>query len=441
MSSPSECEREIKLTVDARDIQAEQDRVVIGLARKTTIPGFRPGKAPATVIKTRFKDNIRTEVLSHVIPHALHQAIESHKLTVVSEPQLLDVDYKEGEPLTFRARLEVLPDIKLGEYKGIEVEKELHEVTDKETEEMIAHILDQSAELVPIEDRPAVPGDFISVNLAGKHLDAKQEDISAEQVSIELGAAHVQPEFTENLVGTAPGDSKVFTVQYGPRYGAKELAGRKLEYTAVVNALRKKVLPELDDDFVRGLGEYESVGDFRKKVREDLERTAEYQATEALKQKLLEKLISMHSFPAPKSMLDRQAKKRFEQTVRAMIYQGVDPQIIQDGFKKFQEDAEEQAVRDVKGSLILERIAAAEGLQVSGEEVDAEIERLALSQGQDKTALRSRLTKEGSLGSISDKLKNTKALELVASHAVVTTRMVSESRTWGDADGSDSAEG
>lgn len=441
ISSLSDYEREIKVTVGTQDVQAERDRVVAGLMRNTTIPGFRRGKAPATLLRTRFKDSIRSEVLSHLIPNALQHAIEAHKLTVVSEPQLLDVNYLEGEPLTFRATVEVLPEIVLGEYRGLEVEKELHEVTDQETEEMITSILDQSAELVPVEDRPAALGDFVSVNLDGKYLDAEEKGISVEKVSIELGAGHVQPEFTENLVGARAGDSKVFNVKYGEDYGARELAGRELEYSAVVDAVRSKVLPELDDDFARGLGEYDSVDDFRKKVREDLERTAEYQATEKVKQTLLEALISHHSFTPPKSMIDRQAKKRLEQTLRALIYQGFDPRALEDGFKKLREDAEEQAVRDVKGSLLLTQIAEAEDVQASDEEVDAEIERLALAQGQDKTAVKSRLTKEGALGSISDKLKNTKALELVLSHAKVTTRLVSEPQAKGDAASSEGSQG
>jgi trigger factor len=419
--------KEIKIEVEPDVVRAAFDRISDRYAKQATVPGFRPGHAPRAVVRTRFKSEIRGEVLRELIPDAVNDAIEKHELAAIGEPDVhLDTNEaleRIGEnAISFHVGVEVLPKVELGEYKGLEATRKLRPVTDEDTDRTVEGLREASAALQPVEDRPAALGDTVTVTFHGKFIDEPDsEDINVEDVEVTLGAAGVQQEFTDNLIGANADDERTFLVEYPADFSSKGLAGKKVEYEAKVSAVRVKELPELDDEWARSLGEeFDSVETLRTRIREDLEQRAVAESDARMRAELMRKLLESHKFEVPQSMIEHQTQFRLESVVRDMIGRGIDPRGQELNWEGAREELKTQAEEDVRGSLLLERIAEEEKINVSSEEIEAEIEAIAHASRQSKEQVRGVLTKDGGERSIANRLRNRKALDLLRENARVT---------------------
>jgi len=268
--------------------------------------------------------------------------------------------------------------------------------------------------LVPIEGRPSQEGDYVTADLVGKFLSTEEQDLKANDVEVVIGASNVQKEFSDNLTGVNIGEEKTFKVNYPEDFSSKGLAGKELEYTATVSAIRAKELPELDDEFAKGLGvEIDSIADLRKRISDDLALSAERHASSEMRDELLDKLVNLNPFEVPSVLVQQQMKTRLESLVREMIYRRMQQPDMELNLDMIRDQAKEVATSDVRGALILEKIAQDEHITVSDDEVDDEIHHLAEHNGQTFEATKSRLTKEEALDNIKDNLKNRKALDVV----------------------------
>lgn len=418
--------KEIKIEIETKVVRESYDRISDRYAKQARVPGFRPGHAPRSVVRTRFKGEIRGEVLQELVPEAVHQAIEQHKLDAVGEP---DVQLENAEalakfgdePISVKVAVEVLPEIELGQYKGLAATRRTRPITDANVDEMLAALRESSAAMQPVEDRDSQAGDIVIVSVEGTFPDDPEaEHIKAEDVEVTLGGEGVQQEFTENLTGVKADDEKTFTVDYPVDFSSKDLAGKRVEYTAKVSAVRVKELPEMDDEWARSLGEdLDSMETLKKKIREDMEERSGHDAEHRLRGDLLQKLVESNQFEVPESMVDHQTKRRLESIVRDMMGRGVDPRSQGMNWQGAREELKIQAEADVRGSLLLERIAEEEKIDVSDEEIEAEIQMLARSSKQSVEQVRSVLTKEGGERSIANGLRNRKALDLIVENAKV----------------------
>ncbi|HJZ10657.1 MAG TPA: trigger factor, partial [Acidobacteriota bacterium] len=264
----------------------------------------------------------------------------------------------------------------------------------------------------------------------GKFLDRPEdEDINVEDVDVTLGGEGVQQEFTDNLTGVKVDDERTFVVDYPENFSSKGLAGRKVEYRAKVTAVRIKELPEVDDEWARSLGdEFDTVETLRKKIREDLEKRAGAEADNRLRSDLMRKLLEAHEFEVPESLVEHQTNYRLESVVRDMIGRGIDPRSQELNWNGAREELKVVAEEDVRGSMLLERIAEAEQINVSDEEVEAEINAIAQASRQSKEQVRGVLTKDGGERSIANRLRNRKALDLLRENARVTDEEWSEEK-------------
>src|SRR5215216_5983479 len=321
--------KEIKIEIEPEQIRSAYDRVSNQYSKAATIPGFRPGHAPTSVVRTRYKSEIRSEVLRELIPEAVNNAIDEHSLNALGEPNV-ELDNTEAlerlgeEPLTIKVGLEVLPEIQLETYKGIEVNRRKRPITDADVDRMIEGIRDSSASLQPVEDRASELGDTVTVNARGNYVDDPEEDeIKVDDVEVVLGGPGVQQEFTDNLMGVRPDETRTFTVEYPADFTSPGLAGKKVQYTAEVTAVRQKELPELDDEWVKSLGgEFDSVETLKTKVREDLEARATAESDHLLRDEIMKKLLETHKFEVPESLVNQQTQHRFEQLARQMMQRG-----------------------------------------------------------------------------------------------------------------------
>jgi trigger factor len=419
--------KEIKIEIEADAVRTAYDRISDRYAQLATVPGFRPGHAPRSVVRSRFKDQIRGEVLQELVPQAVQDAIAEHSLNTIGEPDL-HLENSEGlgkmgtEPISLHVHVEVLPEVTLGEYKGLEAARRVRPVTDEDVERVISGLLDNSASLQPVEDRAAELGDTVTVNFHGKFVESPdEEDINVEDVDVELGGAGVQQEFTDNLLGTRADEVKTFTVDYPEDFTSKGLAGKKVEYAATVTAVRRKELPKLDDEWAKSLGEeFESLDQLRAKVREDLVERAEVESDNRVRSEVVRKLVEAHPFEVPQTLSEHQADNRLESAVRDMIGRGIDPRGQEINWDGVRAQLKAQAEFDVRGSMLLEMIADREKIEASEEEIEAEINTMAQAARQTPEQVRAALTKQGAATSIADRLRNRKAIDLIVENARVT---------------------
>src|SRR5215213_4132762 len=419
--------KEIRIEIEPAEIRSAYDRISQQYSKGATVPGFRPGHAPTSVVRTRYKSEIRSEVLRELLPEAVNNAITEHSLNALGEPNVeLDnttaLERLGEEPLTIKVGIEVLPDIQLENYKGLEVDRRKRPITDADVDRMIEGLRDNSAALQPVEDRASEHGDTVTVNARGNFVEQpEEEEIKVDDVEVVLGGPGVQKEFTENLTGVRPEETRTFTVEYPADFTSPGLAGKKIQYTAEVTAVRQKELPELDDEWAKSLGgDFDSVEMLKTKVREDLEARATTESDHLVRDQIMKSLLDAHKFEVPESLVEQQTQSRMETAARQMMGRGIDPRNAEIDWERAREELKAQAEDDVRATMLLEKVAEAENITVSDEEVEAEIDALATASRQPKEQVRAALTKNGGESSIAHRLRTRKALDLLVENARVT---------------------
>jgi trigger factor len=410
------CRHSLEISIPVQEVESETSRVVADVQKRAKFPGFRPGKVPTSLVRKQFAGDIRQKVLESLVPKYLHKQFEADNLNVVGTPDISDVHFHDGEPLRFKAEFEVVPTIELGEYKGVEVPYQDPQVTDEDVVKRIEELREQKAEYVNIDPRPIEIGDFAVValeSIAGVEGDPVKQD----EMVLEMGGSDTFEAFTENLLTLSPGDEKEFQVTYPDDYGAKRLSGKTVTFHATVKGIRRKELPELNDEFARDLGDYRDLEELREAVRKNLFAQREFDAQQTAKSKIVDKLIEQHTFPVPEVFVERQIKNRVEQSLRAMAAEGVDPNSIKLDWEKVKASQRDKALSEVKASMLLSRISEREAIHATREEVDREVEKVARQQREPVAALQMRFEKDGTLGRIANHIQTEKTLSFLFEHA------------------------
>jgi trigger factor len=423
------CKRELKLEIPAENVQKAAEKVARDLARVARVPGFRPGKAPVTLIRRRFADDIQGEVVQSLVPEYLEKALDEKKLIPVTRPAVDKVEFKEGEPLRFRAVFEVLPEFELGDYKNLEVKVDAIEIGDAQVSKTLDEMRERAATFVPVEGRPAKDGDYVLMKLAGTPVGGG-DPVQADNILCHLGAEETLESFTENLRGAQPGETKKFQSKYPDDYPDPKLAGKTYDYSVEVQGIKEKKLPELNDEFAKDAagekGGFTTLAEMRKKILENLEAAKGQRQQAQAREKILELLVKRHDFPVPEALVESQMDTRLERVVRSLAAQGVDPRAVNVDWVSLRRRQHDPAVDDVKAELLLDRIATAENIEATDEDVEKEIANLAEHSGESATALRARLTKQGALDRMKSKLRSDKTIEWLYRTARIETTAKSE---------------
>jgi trigger factor len=423
------CKREIELEIPAENVAQATEKAARDIARVARIPGFRPGKAPVTVIRRRFAADIQGEVLQSLVPEYLEKALDEQKLIPVTQPEVDKVEFKEGEPLKFRAVFEVLPEFELGDYKNVEVQIDPIEAGEAQVDKAIEEMRDRAATFVPVEGRAAQDGDFVLMKLNGTPVGEGQP-VEADNIMCHVGAEETLESFTEHLRGANAGETKKFRTEYPADYPDEKLKGKTYDYSVEVQGVKEKKVPELNDEFAKEVaGEaagIANVPEMRKKILENLTASKEQQQSGQAKDKILEELVKKHDFPVPQALVEHQMDIRLERAVRSLSAQGVDPRTVNVDWAAMRKGQQDRAVNDVKAELLLDRIASAEKIDATDEDVDKELALLAENSGESATTLRARLTKQGALDRMRAQLRSNKTLEWLYSNARIETTAKSE---------------
>jgi trigger factor len=416
----SSTKREISIEIPVEDVNRQTDSLIQKYQKVARIPGFRRGHVPASIIRQRFSEEIKTDMVEALIPRFFRQEAERLSLHPVSQPRVTDLHLHDGEPLRFKAAFDVLPEIKLEGYKELRADKPEITVSEEDVEKALTDLRERQAAFNPVEGRALADGDFAQVSLDGHPKsdggESKDEGqpVHMDEVLVEIAGGNTMPEFTEHLRGANPGDERTFDVSYPEDTQDKRLAGKRFSYAVKVQAIKQKSLPELNDEFAKGLGEFQTIDDVRKAIRENIEAERKHEAQLAAKEKLVGELIQRNEFEVPESLIEQQIDIRLERGLRALAAQGLTAeQMKKMDLNRLRVGQRDQAIHDVKAALLLERVAEEENLQVSDEELNHELEALARQSKQTSEAVRARLTQDGGLDRIRNRIRNEKTLEFL----------------------------
>ncbi len=418
MSAPEtqSCTREIQVEIPADVVSREMENAVNRIARMARLPGFRRGKVPASVVRARFAEDVKSEVVESLVPKYFRLEVEKQRLLPVSQPRVTDLEFRDSGPLRFKATFEVLPPFEVSGYKDVTVAPADLSVSDDEVEQALSQLREQHAGYTAIEGRAIQDGDFAQVSFEGTPAEgADAKPVKVDDVLVEIGGANTVREFSENLRGANSGDERAFDVSYPADFADQRLAGKTFHYTARVLGIKRKDLPALDDAFAKGLGaDFQSVDDVRKRVREGIAAEKKHRAEHEGKDKIVEELLKRHDFPVPEALVERQIDVRLERGLRALAAQGMRPEDMKKmDFPRLRAGQRDAALREVKASLLLDRIADAEHIEVTDEEIEKEVQALAAQTQQNVEAIRARLTREGALDRIRDRIRNEKTLDFL----------------------------
>ena len=402
------CKHALEITVPVDEVTKETERAATEIRDKVRLPGFRPGKAPLAMVKSRFAQDVRQEVLEKLVPRFLNAAFEQDHLEVVSKPNISDVHYHSGEPLRFKAEFEVAPIFDLNDYQGINVTYAEPEVSEEDVDKRIESVRERKAEYVNEDPRPLSDGDYAVISL--ESLSGVEEKVQQDELMIKLGDEATMKEFTEHLRGASPEESREFDVTYPADYEREALAGKTVRFKATVKAVRRKELPELNDDFAKDLGDYQTFAELRDSIRKSILHEREHTARDETKHQIIEKLVDGHNFAVPEVYVDRQIEMNLNNQLQQLAGQGIDPRSLKLDWEKIKESQKGRAERDVKASLILDKIAEREAIAATQDEVDREVARYAKQQREPVAAVRAKLQKDGALNRIAGQIRTEKTL-------------------------------
>ena len=429
-----DCTRELVIDVPAEEVAPAWRRVTNGYRKYAKIPGFRPGKVPENVIRRRFAAEIRKEVIDTVLPERFNKAVNELNIRPVGQPQVLELTFEEGSPLHVKAVFEYLPAFSIDGYKDVKVDKPSVEITDEEFQHELGHLRDSRATIEPVEeDRPLQDGDWAEITYKGQiqsdssaaapdaapegaaeSQPAQSEPIGGENTLVEIGGKDTVEAFTNSLRGAKPGQELKLEVIYPADYAEDKLAGKTVAYDVEVKAIKKRILPELNDDFAKELGHYESYADLEKSVRDYLEARKRRSVEAETKDHLFAAIAERFTFAVPESLVQDQIDTRLERGLRALAAQGMQPEQMRKlDFTRLRAAQRDSAVAEVKTNILLDRIAGEEDITITDEELDKELQIVSIQSREPLDALKVRLTKDGGLARIREQLKRDKTASIL----------------------------
>ena len=418
----SETRKNLRIEIPSDIVDAQIERVARGYSRKARIPGFRPGKTPVGVIKQRFKEQLLRDVAHDLISRAVDEALRERGVEVLETPDIRDVTIEEGRALTFTASFDTVPPFEPGDYSTVSLRRSVHNVEDEAVDQALQRLRERTARYEPVEGRGIEQGDTVMLDLqrwSDREGPERAKGNRARNVSVELGAKGNPPGFDQELLGLEVGVSKSFTVHYPGDYAIAEFAGTDVSYAIAVTGIRRRVLPELDDEFAKDLGEFDTLEGLRARVREDLEHEARHAVERQLRGELLKQLATRVPFDVPATLVEREIERRIEDFAQRLIDQNIDPRQAGIDWDAFRDSQKEVAHEAVAGALVLDEVARRERLEVGEEEIEREIGRWAERTGRTPAAVRAALEKEGGLSRVASGLRREKSIDFVMVRATI----------------------
>jgi trigger factor len=412
------CKRKLAVEAPVDVVTQEWERAYGRVQKRASLPGFRRGRVPRSLVKLHFADDVKREVAEHLIPDVYRRALSEARIDPVNEPDLQDLTLEEGAPLSFTAVVEVKPAIALGDYRGVEVQHAPAPVTEADVDEALERMREQHAQFNSVE-RPAASGDLVVVDYT--LTPEAHEPTTANGYHFLVGSGTVLPEIDAAVVGMRAGEERQVSVRFAEDHRMESLRSKSGTASLKLSEVKEKALPALDDDFAKVLGEFETLDAVKTELRQGLRAQREAESRRALEDKVMEALLARHEFGVPEAMVMRQVAHQVEHTRERLRRQGVDPDAIQWDYTKIVGELRPGAEKAVRRALLLEAIADKEGLATSDEELEAEVEKYARASQRPAPAVRRMMEKSGDLDALRHGLRERKTLDLLVEHTRVTT--------------------
>jgi len=405
--------REIEFEIPADVVNSEYDKIVETFVRRARIPGFRVGKAPRDIVRRTFASEIRERLINHLVPRAVEESLRAHHLDPAVDPVIQNIRWEEGQPMTFRIRVDLWPDFVLPDYKAIKVPQLPLEVKEEEIEKVLQELQQRSAEFIPVTGRGLLPGDFALIEVRARDLKTRRF-WPTQKIQIEAGRPTNDPLLEDNLTNLMPGETKTFTVDYPSDHANTSLAGKKVKYTVKILALRERKIPEISDDFARSLGNFDNLAQLKEKIREELLEKKKEENRERILEMILEKLEAQISFSLPEAAIEEESQlllKRWLSSNQGERWSEAE-------LKALEAESRRQAEKRLKDRLILEKIAQKEGFEITESEVEEEIRSLSRLNRLSFFELKERLEREGRLENIRHNLLLRKVVDFLIRQAL-----------------------
>jgi trigger factor len=419
----TETRRDLTIEVPTDVVAEAIGHAAAKLGRSAKIPGFRPGKVPAAVIRQRFKPQIMQDVAEHLVAKAVGDALVEKGVEPIATPDIKDLVLEEGKPLTFKASFDVVPGFDPGDLATIQATQPAVAIDEDAVTQSLDRLRERHARYDAVETGGVVAGHTVVVSLErqGTDKDGKRGEVDKhETVNIELGAPSNPPGFDEQMLGLTPGATKSFTITYPADYAIPELAGGTVDYTVTLKEIKKRVVPALDDEFAKDMGEFASLDALRARVRHDLEHEAQHAAERQLRQDVMKQLATRVPFAVPESLVEREIDRRLEDFARRLMEQRIDPRQANIDWAAFRDAQRTPATEAVASAIVLDEIAKRDQISVTDEELDAELQRYADQTGHTLASIKARLQKDGELGRVAAGLRREKTVAHVLSQAAIT---------------------
>jgi len=410
----------VEIEIPAELISSEEKRVTVEFGRSARIPGFRPGKVPPGVVRSRFAKDIEEQVMNRLLSRTFSDALTEKGVTPVGEPRIEHIDpYIAGAPIKYKAEFEIKPQFELADYRGIEIDDPKIEVTEHDVESMVERLREQASAYRPETERGLQDGDFavVEITTSGEGLEPE-----TRQGHFKMGEETPLPELHAGLFGKMPGDTTSFDKAYGDEAQNEAWRGKTVHYEVALKEIRIQEKPEVNDDFAKSTGGWETVEAMREQITADIRQHREHEVQRLKRNQIGERLLELHAFDVPEALTEEELGKSLQNYARFLASQGVDLAQAEIDWNKMRDDFRPEAEKRARRALILEQIAKKENLIASDVEVDREIRRAATENNRDFAEVKHRLKHEGGYEELRLSLSQEKALDFVLRESKLRTR-------------------
>jgi len=415
LTDQSPVKKSLEIEIDAEAVAKELESVIKNFSAKAQIPGFRPGKAPKSVIRSRFAKEIKEHVRERLVSRSFHDAVREKKLKLLGNPALEEISDDADGPLRFKTSFEVLPEIEVKGHAGIEVRRPSVVVSDTELDKTLNELQESQAKLVTEENRKAITGDVLVADVVGTPEEG--ELFTREAMMIEVGSTDNMPGFNEKLEGAAAGDDLEFSIDFPKDHPVEAQAGKVVQYKIKVHEVKRRELPEMDDEFAKDLGDFENLGALKARIREDLEARKKRESEMAVRQGVLDKLLLENPIVLPETLVEEEIRQRLEEMVRRMMMQGMKPEQMNLDWKELRKKQDEPARKSVHARLLLDSLAEAEKIEIKSDDIEERLKRDAEAMGENFEKFKAQLEKRGGLEVLRNQMIREKSLDLMTSLA------------------------
>jgi trigger factor len=410
------CKRNLAVEVTPEELNQEVDKIALEYAKNVKVPGFRPGKTPLSIIRQRYGSDLIKDATQKIIERCWKETVAERDLKPLAYPVVENLENKPGSPLKFNLVFEIRPELEVKDYKGASVDLAPAEVTDESINQAIDALRERHAQFVPVEGE-AKDGHYLNVTV-----DSQQEGgkpMHEEDVTLVIGHPQTNSDFSENLRGARAGETRSFDVTYPEDYRRKNFAGKKIHYTVLIKDLKEKQQSDVTDEFAKDLG-HENVEAFKNKVRDDLVTQAKQSAEKKARETLLDSIVQRHTLDVPECMVQDELESHVQRVANSLAYQGIDINQTSIDWKKVFDEERPRAEQSVRRSLILDAIARQEGIEISDQEIDGELQKIVEGTNKSAAALRAQLEKEERIQSYREHLREDKALDFIYRNANIS---------------------